>query len=301
VLFVFLSGENQSGKNQSEDFWRFFMSSFLKEYGDCLGPLNFPMKDQEAKELEHKLETGEYSPIKICKSDAMEGFFPGERADISIISDSTKDKDGEKLNPKGFNWRTFDRNPIVTFGHNYQIPPIGKSLWHKLIQGSVWKAKTQYIRRPENHPEQKEWFPDSIYHMVKEGALPGKSVGGIVKWREPTAEERKDNVSRVGEEIDVFEYSVVPVPSNNNTVVELVSKGVITLDAAAMQSYYPEIYEIIKDISSPNDPIIINSFTTKEQHLKIKRNTLQKGLQRELNKIPNIADKVLRRMLGKVE
>ena len=120
----------------------------LKEYGTCQGPLDFPMQDEDARELEKKLESGEYSPIKLTKSE-FEYFHEGERADVSIINDASIDKDKEIVDPDSLDFKNFRKNPLVTYNHNYDAAPVGKSIWQKKV-GGVWKAKTVYTDRPQS-------------------------------------------------------------------------------------------------------------------------------------------------------
>jgi hypothetical protein len=282
------------------------MSDFLKEYyGECTGALGFPMKELDARDLDNKLESGEYKPFKIFKGDAFECFFPKERADISVVSDGTVDKDKEIVNPKGVIWDSFRKNPVVTFGHNYGIPPIGKSQWQKLVGGGTWKAKTQYISKPESHPNEKEWFPDTIFHMVKEGMLPGKSIGGVSKWREATKEEIEKGITAVADETVIYEYSVVTVQSNNNAVVEAVSKGILNLSEEILQNYFPEAYAEVKEIikstkDDNNEEIIIKDYKTIEQYRKEREQKIQLHLESLYKRTPEVVDNALKRMLGKV-
>ena len=167
--------------------------NFIKTFGDCSGPLDFPMSTEDARELEKKLDSGEWSPIRIQKSNAFESVLVGERSEISIISDESLDRDGEIIDPQSINFKKFQGNPIVAWNHNYEIPPLGKSLWQKLCTGGIWKAKTQYASRPESLPKDSSWFPDSVFHLIKSGTLNAKSIGGAVKWREVTKEDIDKN------------------------------------------------------------------------------------------------------------
>jgi len=234
--------------------------------GMATSPLNTPLKDEDAREIEKLLDTGEYSPFRhfVAKS---EGFFPGERSDISVISDDSVDSDKEVFVPNTLKFDRFQKNPIVAYGHNYKIAPIGRSLWQKQINGQ-WKAKTQYASKPSDYPVDKEWFPDSIFHMVKEGFLPGKSIGGVAKFREPTAEDFTKNVhwtgaKRITTDVQVFEYSVVSLQSNKNAIVQAVAKGLVFFPDEVL-SDFPELEDFIK---SKKDLPVITDFVTKEQYL----------------------------------
>ena len=60
-------------------------------------------------------------------------------------------------------------NPLVTHQHNYQLPPVGRSLWHKVARDCDprgIKAKTLYPQRPESWPKEDTWPPDKAFALV---------------------------------------------------------------------------------------------------------------------------------------
>jgi len=59
---------------------------------------------------------------------------PGERSDVSWISTESPDRTREVVVAKGMNDAQFQGNPIVTLGHAYYLPPVGKSLWRKRVK-----------------------------------------------------------------------------------------------------------------------------------------------------------------------
>ena len=64
------------------------MAKFFELYkGMATGPTGIPMRDDDARELEKLLDSGEYVPMK-KHTTLLESFAPNERADISVISDS---------------------------------------------------------------------------------------------------------------------------------------------------------------------------------------------------------------------
>src|SRR5688500_5540201 len=108
---------------------------FLKQYWDTEGPLGFPMKDKDAKALEEVLSKHpehEYQNLVVEK--AMTEVSPGERADVSWISTEDVDRQREIVLAAGMDDTHFKANPIVTMAHNYQIPPVGRSLWRKKVR-----------------------------------------------------------------------------------------------------------------------------------------------------------------------
>lgn len=175
------------------------MPSFLKQYYDTEGPFGIPMQDRQAKELDAVLDglPRQYEPQKIVITKGQPELFPGERADISWISEESMDRQGDIVLASGMDDSHFRLNPIVTMNHAYWLPPVGKSLWRKRItEGSLKgiKAKTQYHSRPENWQADADWPPDVAFTLVQNGLLCGKSVGFLpTKTRRPISEEIKQD------------------------------------------------------------------------------------------------------------
>jgi len=278
------------------------MPEILKEYGTCSGPLGFPMNELEARELDNLLELhskdSAFSYKRITKNNSFEYFIDKERADVSIISDDSIDKDNEIVDPSGLDLTAFRKNPVVTLQHNYWMPPVGKSLWQKQVKNG-WKAKTQYIDRPESHPVDKEWMPDTIWHMIKNGYMPAKSIGFLpLKGHEPTAAEISKNpelrkVSFVFDESKLFEYAAVYIGSNDNALVEDVAKGVIKmpLDLAAALNIKVTLVEPEK----PPEKIEIKGITL-EQY----RSAVHCQLKDAIRGIQIDTDDVIARIMGRV-
>lgn len=221
------------------------MANYNKEFGNCIGPFGFPMFEPEARELDKILEENSkdsaFSYKHVVKSDSFDYFIDKERSDVSTVTDNSVDKDGEVVNPKGLDWSAFQKNPIVTLNHSYWQPPVGKSLWQNFTK-NAWKAKTAYIERPESLPHDKEWIPDTVWHMVKSGYMPAKSIGFLpTKGHTPTVEEMNNDSSLrkcsfIFDEAKIYEYAACYIGSNDNALVEDVAKGIIKMpqDLAAL-------------------------------------------------------------------
>lgn len=284
------------------------MADFNKAFGTCTGPLSFPMTDEDARDLEKKLESGEYSPFRLQKADAFEGLFEGERSDISIITDASIDKEGDVVDAETIDFKTFEKNgSVVAFNHNYNIPPIGKALWFKKCTGNVHKAKTQYTSRPDTHPKDAVWFPDSIFHMIKAKTLNGKSLGGAVKWGQPTQEDADrlgfdlNKANRISKKAIVFEYSVCPIAMNNNAIVEAISKSAFTIPEDILSTDFPEVYLALQELqkNSPNIPFI-KSFTSASDFIKAKQAEQKQKVADLKKEIPSMVNDSLSRLMGKV-
>jgi hypothetical protein len=218
------------------------MPTFLKDYGNTEGPLGFPMRDQEARTLDTLLKslphTPEFAYRHLVTAKGLTEVNPGERSDVSWISTEAPDRERDVVLAKGMNDSQFQANPIVTLGHAYWLPPVGRSLWRKRIKDGAppngvvgIKAKTQYPPRPESWPAGSDWPPDQVFALVQAGLLQGKSIGFLpLKVHIPDDKEVQKNHwgDRVGLVIDewlLLEYACVFLPANQEALVESVSKG----------------------------------------------------------------------------
>jgi hypothetical protein len=215
------------------------MTQFLRPHYDTEGPFGLPMKDRQARALNALLKTlppgDAYQPGKLVVDKATTELLPGERADVSWISTEDPDRQRDIVVAKGMSDEHFKLNPIVTMQHAYWLPPVGKSLWRKVVKDGDRrgvKAKTQYPQRPDSWSEGDDWPSDCAFTLVQAGLLNGKSIGFLpTKVRYPTDEEQQADpalrkVWRIVEEWLLLEYACVYLPAQQNAVVEAVSKGV---------------------------------------------------------------------------
>lgn len=281
------------------------MSTLHKAFGQTLGPLGFPVTDTEARELEKHLESGEWEKFALSKSDSFESLLPGERSDISVITDPSVDRVGDVVDPDSLDFAKYQKNPVVAWDHNYEMAPIGKSLWQKKLAGGIWKAKTQYLERPTSLPEKTEWVPDTIFSMMQQGSLKGKSVGGAVKWREPTQEDADrlkfdlKSCKRISEKAIVYEYSVCAQACNPKAMVEQISKGYFQLGNLAKS--FPEVVELLEKAEKQDAPIIIDSFKSSDQLKYEQQLELKKRINIMILESDNLIDDILKRKMGRVE
>jgi hypothetical protein len=215
------------------------MPPFLKPYYDTEGPFGLPMRDAQAQQLDALLKTlpreAPFEPQKSILTKGIAELLPGERADISWISEESMDRQGDIVLAAGMDDAHFQLNPLVTMNHAYWMPPVAKSLWRKRATDGPLigiKAKTQYHRRPDTWPPDTDWPPDVAFTLVQSGLLRGKSVGFLpTKVRRPSSEEteRTPALSRVRFIIEkwiLLEYACVYLPAQQHAVVESVSKNI---------------------------------------------------------------------------
>ena len=218
------------------------MSSLPRPYGDTEGPLGFPMLDRQARDLDALLKslphTDEYRYRHLVTTRAPTELNPGERSDVSWITTESVDRTGEVVRARGMNDGQFQANPLVTLGHAYWLPPVGRSLWRRRVKDGERqgvKAKTVYPARPDSWPADEKWAPDQVFALVQSGLLNGKSIGFLpTKVHIPDEDEVKKNnwgepVALVIDEWLLLEYACVFLPANQDALVEAVSKGAVDL------------------------------------------------------------------------
>jgi hypothetical protein len=202
------------------------------------GPFGFPMPDRACRAVDALLrrlpQTSDHAYRHALVPGGPTELSPGERADVSWISTESVDRAGEVILARGMDDRQFQLNPLVTLGHDYDLPPAGRSLWRRRARDGELvgvKAKTQYPPRPASWPAGEPWLPDQVFTLVQAGLLRGKSIGFLpLRVHAPDREEAKrhgwgENVRLVVEEWLLLEYACVSLPANQHALVEVVSKG----------------------------------------------------------------------------
>jgi HK97 family phage prohead protease len=134
------------------------------------------------------------------------------------ISDETPDGHGSIMKVDGWDLKRFKANPIVLFAHDSLGLPIGRSI-------KIWKedkrlmSRTQFAGLDQTHD-----FAEKAYRLVKDGFLRAWSVGFVAKEKHP----REDLTDRERSQLpdpyvytkqELMEYSLVPVPSNPNALM----------------------------------------------------------------------------------
>jgi hypothetical protein len=211
--------------------------TFLKQhYGPTEGPLGFPMTDKAAQALDAILrtlpKTSEFAYRKTVSAQPPTELLPGERTDVSWITSEDPDRANEVVVARGMDDSQFKLNPIVTLQHAYHLPPVGRSLWRKVVKDGARhgiKAKTHYPPKPATWPAE-TWPADAAFALVQADLLRGKSIGFLpTKVHTPAQKEREQpgwtNVALVIDEWILLEYACCFLPCQQNAVVEAVSKS----------------------------------------------------------------------------
>lgn len=149
----------------------------------------------------------------------------GERTFTAKITTSDIDRDGEVLLPQGMDAKDFRKNPVVFWNHDYNMP-IGTSMELKRSDNH-WTATAKIASTP---------FAQEVWTLMKEGVVRGVSVGfQPTESRPPSKKDIDmfgDQVRRVYSKWKLMEFSVTPMPANQNALIMSVSKGIISRDKA---------------------------------------------------------------------
>lgn len=135
------------------------------------------------------------------------------------ITTNSIDRDGEVLIPQGMDARDFKKNPIVFWNHDYN-QPIGTAADMKR-NDDHWTATARLASTP---------FAQEVYTLMREGVVRGVSVGFVPIESRPATkgdiDKFGDGVKRVFPKWKLLEFSVVPLPANQDALITAVSKGV---------------------------------------------------------------------------
>jgi hypothetical protein len=201
------------------------------------GPLGFPMPDRAARRLDVLLRRLPHTPEHAYRHAVItrgaDEVHSGERWDVSWISTESIDRMGEVVLASGMDDSQFRLNPLVTLGHNYDLPPVGTSRWRRrTVENDLVgiKARTDYPPRPRDWPDDQPWLPDQVFALVRAGLLRGKSIGFLpLRVHAPDDKERRsrgwEDVRLVIDEWLLLEYACVSLPANQHALVEAVAKG----------------------------------------------------------------------------
>lgn len=185
-----------------------------------LGDINAELADQTAKRL--NIKPSEVQFVRKGLVIEAKGTDEDERSSKELIMTENKDRDNEMLLTKGAVLEHYQSNPLVLWAHKYDQPPVGRNAWikrdsksHGLLAKTIYAATT---------------FAEEIWQLVKGGFLPGRSIGFIpLEAHQPSTDEMKEHPERkdtrlVYDKWELLEYSIVPVPSNRQALVQAVGK-----------------------------------------------------------------------------
>lgn len=156
-------------------------------------------------------------PYAVRKSLATAKEIPNDasRTIRFVISSSAEDRDKDVVNVAGWNLDNYKKNSVVMWGHDYKSLPVAKCT-SILPRGDKLVAEAQFPSA-DLYP-----FADTVYRMLKGGYLNATSVGFRPLKFEPN--EKRGGLDY--NEQELLEFSVVPIPSNQEALVEARAAGI---------------------------------------------------------------------------
>jgi HK97 family phage prohead protease len=124
------------------------------------------------------------------------------------ISTGDRDRDGDILDPRGWDLSAFTQNPIVTWAHDYRALPIAKCT-------SIRSTAKGLEAVAEFPPVGLHEFADTVFEMLKGGFLNATSVGFQPLDSEPLGRTPCKRYTKQ----QLLEFSIVPVPSNPDALI----------------------------------------------------------------------------------
>jgi HK97 family phage prohead protease len=134
----------------------------------------------------------------------------GERKMSFTISTAAVDRDGDTIDPKGWDLKNYQKNPVVLWAHDYSQLPVGKAI-NITSTADGLKADVEFP------PLGTYPFADTVHDMVKAGFLNATSVGfAPIEHAQAKGRERGYDFSKQ----ELLEFSIVPVPSNPEALAQ---------------------------------------------------------------------------------
>lgn len=167
-----------------------------------------------------------------------------------VLTDYSADRDKERIDPDGWDFKEYKQNPIVLWAHDSTRPAIAKlsNLQRKTLKAEGRKAIVGKVEFDED-----DEFAVGIKNKVKNGYLSKGSVGFRSKKVEVLEEPDKDGVWLIHREQELYEFSIVNIPSNPNATVldavrdhaEITERDIITSDD--LEKLVEKVASILKD------------------------------------------------------
>ena len=156
-----------------------------------------------------------------------------------MISTAAVDRDGDTVDPKGWELGSYTKNPVVLWAHDYSQPPIGKAVNIQTTKDGL-RADVEFL------PQGMSSFADMIHDMCKGGFLNATSVG----FHGMEYDEAKERKGYDFKKQELLEFSIVPVPSNPEA---LAVRGV---QADQMKRYAKAMRHWTKAVLGDETPVL---------------------------------------------
>jgi HK97 family phage prohead protease len=136
-----------------------------------------------------------------------------------VLSDGSVDRMGDRIDPAGWTLTAYRKNPVVLWAHDALAPPIGRM--HNIFSDGARLIGDVEFATAEVYP-----FAATICRMVKAGYINAGSVGfAPLEYSLANDPERPFGIDFHRQEL--LEFSIVPLPANQNALAQACAKGVL--------------------------------------------------------------------------
>jgi HK97 family phage prohead protease len=158
-------------------------------------------------QLSRRYEASPPAPLVAEKATA-----DGDRTFTFTISSATVDRMGDTIAVSGWRLENFKRNPVVLWGHDGSMLPVGRatSVW---VQNGKLKAKATLA------PADVSQYAERVRSMIAGGFLTATSVGfAPIKYAFSEDPSRKYGIDFLEQEL--LEFSIVTIPANPDALLD---------------------------------------------------------------------------------
>ena len=172
--------------------------------GDTLKLLDFlgvSKKSAGVQRIAGDVELIASVPFQLTETEGVQGF-PWTLTTYDL------DRFGERIDPQGWDYTRYLKNPIVEWAHRYDIPAIGK------IEGLTVDEKGLHGLIIFNSKDY-DPFGWGIGERVKAGVIRAGSVGfRALEIEIPSVSDSKDGTTLIFRKQELLEFSICNVPAN---------------------------------------------------------------------------------------
>jgi HK97 family phage prohead protease len=157
---------------------------------------------------------------KALVPDSVEPVEGQTRTVRFILSTAAVDRDGDTIDPKGWDLKSYLKNPVVLWAHDYHSLPVGRATSVAISDGKL-VSECEFASHE---------FAETVYQLVSGGFLRATSVG--FKPRKYTINEERHGLDFTEQEL--MEYSIVPVPANPEAVIDMAGAKAAGIDVDSL-------------------------------------------------------------------
>ena len=148
---------------------------------------------------------------------------PSDRTFQFLASDSSVDRMGDTIDPKGWDLTNYLKNPVVLYAHDNQSIPIGRT-----VKAWIDEAGLHVQIQIDDHTD----LDKAVAAKLESGTLRAVSVGFRpieMEWVDRTADDLPSGIDFKRQEL--LEMTICPVPANANALAEARTKSMATIKA----------------------------------------------------------------------